>query len=165
MQEREARPKYVVTDRGTQLACRTYRQWCGSRRPRIHPRFGAVGQYGSIALVERFVRSLEDECPRRILVPLSLQGMRVELDLYIMWYSQYRPHKVLCGKTPVEVHSGSIPAHELPRMEPRRRWSAASRCASPQAPICGQPGARIQLHVSFLEGRRHLPIVELRQAA
>ena len=77
-------PKYVITDKGRQFWCGSFRRWC--RRKGIRPRFGAVGKYGSIAVVERFMRSLKNECTRRILVPLQLDTMRRELAFYVHWY-------------------------------------------------------------------------------
>ena len=40
------------------------------RRRHVEPRYGAVGKYGSLAAVERPVRSVKDECTSRIRVPL-----------------------------------------------------------------------------------------------
>jgi hypothetical protein len=40
-----------------------------------------------------------------------------------------------------------------------------SPCARPQTLIKGQPGARIELTVTFEAGRRHLPVVTLRRVA
>jgi transposase InsO family protein len=59
-----ATPKYLICDRGPQF-------WCdGCKHHGIRPRFGAVGQHGSIAVVERFIRSLKEEGPRRTLISL-----------------------------------------------------------------------------------------------
>jgi len=157
-------PKYIISDKGTQFR-KHYMDWCDSRRPKIKWRRGKVGKRGSIAVIERFIRSLKDECTRRMLVPLDINEMRAELDLFLVWHNQFRPHSFLNGATPAEVYAGRTPANELPRFEPRKRWPPGSRCANPQAPIRGDPGVRLELHVSFLEGRKHLPIVELREAA
>jgi hypothetical protein len=56
--------------------------WC--KRKGIRPRFGAVGKYGSIAVVERFIRTLKDECTRRIVVPLRRCDMRRELTCQLL---------------------------------------------------------------------------------
>jgi transposase InsO family protein len=74
-------PKYIITDKGRQFGCPSYRQWC--RRRAIRPRFGAVGRHGSIVVVERFIRTMKNECTRHILVPLQLEGMRRELAYYV----------------------------------------------------------------------------------
>ena len=60
--------KYLICDKGQQFWCDTFKHWCD--RHHIKPRFGAVGQHGSIALIERFILSLKNECTRVIHVPL-----------------------------------------------------------------------------------------------
>ena len=52
-----AAPKYIVTDQGQQFQD-DYRAWCKARG--VRPRFGALGQHGSIAVIERFIRSMKD---------------------------------------------------------------------------------------------------------
>jgi transposase InsO family protein len=137
-------PKYTITDKGKQFYCGHFKAWCASKE--IKPRFGAVGKSGSIAVTERSIKSLKDECTRQISVPLNFNEMRLELALYFAWYNEFRPHEYLSGQTPLEVYNNSppkeylklIPASEVPEMK---------------------------LHISFLEGRKHLPIIELDKAA
>jgi len=50
-----------------------FKDWCD--RQGITPRFGAVGQHGSIALIERFILSLKNGCARIILVPLRTDAI------------------------------------------------------------------------------------------
>jgi len=59
--------------------------WCAEKLRDIHQRFGAVGQYGSIAVLERFMRSLKHECTRQIRVPQNPDDMRSILSLYLAW--------------------------------------------------------------------------------
>jgi len=47
--------------------------------------FGAVGQHGSIALIDRFILSLKNECTRIILVPLRTDAFDVELTSFANW--------------------------------------------------------------------------------
>jgi hypothetical protein len=140
-----------------------FKDWCD--RQGITPRFGAVGQHGSIALVERFILSLKNECTRLILVPLRSESCRRELMWYAGWFNQNRPHSALDGKTPHEVYHKLLPACERPRFEPRARWPRAARCASPHAPVTGNCGAPIRLDVRYHGSRNHLPIIDLRLAA
>ena len=117
-------------------------------------------------MIERFILSYKNECTRRILLPLRNKEMREETALYTIWYNERRPHQSLGGKTPEEVCAGVSPSvNEKARFEPREKWPVKSRCASPQAPVEGAPGARFELLVSFLGGRKHLPIVELKKVA
>ncbi len=148
-----AKPQHLITDKGPQFFCKTFKTWC--RRRSVRPRFGAVGQHGSIAILERFIRSMKTECTRRVLVPLRLDAMRDELGCYVTWYNEHRPHQALDGRTPAEVYCNSICEHHT--IEPRLRW-----------PVGGdqtKPALRLHLRIRFVEGRRHLPVVELTQSA
>jgi len=82
-------PKHLVSDKGSQFNCAAFRRWC--KRRTIKPRHGAVGRYGSIAVIERFIRSLKNEWIRRILIPFNRQQMRRHLLTYARWYNHFRP--------------------------------------------------------------------------
>jgi transposase InsO family protein len=101
-------PKYTVTDQGPQFWS-DYLAWC--ERHGVKPRYGAVGQHGSIAVIERFFLTLKSEAMRVIMVERADQRV------------------------------GSGPGTPL---------------------TSGKP---LALKVSYLEGRKHLPIVELKAAA
>ena len=136
-------PKYIISDKGPQFFCHAFRKWC--KRKNIKPRYGAVGQYGSIAVIERFIRSMKSECTRRIMVPLRLADFRQELALYLAWYNEVRPHQGIKGKTPNELYFGI--SHAPPNLDIR------------------DPNLKLNLHVSFMHHRPHLPIVALKIAA
>lgn len=72
-----ATPKYIICDKGQQFWCSVFKDSCHGNG--IKPRFGAVGQHGSIALIERFILSLKNECTRIILVPLRTGAFDSEL--------------------------------------------------------------------------------------
>ena len=48
-------PRHLITDQGKQFRDKAFGQWC--RRRGIRQRFGAVGKYGSIAVIERLIRT------------------------------------------------------------------------------------------------------------
>ena len=158
-----SRPKYIIADKGKEFFCKPFKDWC--RRKGIRPRYGAVGKHGSIAIVERFIRSLKPDCTRRISVPFRLDQMRDEVACYATWFNQHRPHTALGGRTPLEVYRGLSPANEAPRFEPRSRWPRKSRCASPVVVFKGRRGVRLEVMLSRFGNRPHLPVVELRRAA
>jgi transposase InsO family protein len=147
-------PRYVVTDKGKQFWCRSFKAWC--KRRNIRPRYGRVGEPASIAIVERFIRSMKSECTRLVLVPLSLEAMRRELRFYSTWYNHWRTHMPLAGKTPRDVYDGRSAIRR--RIEPRPRWPHRPRRSTGDA-------EKVQLAVSYVEGRKHLPVMELRRAA
>ena len=117
-----AAPRYIICDKGQQFWCSAFKDWCDHYG--ITPRFGAVGQHGSIALVERFILTLKNECTRIILVPLRREALHRELRFFEVWFNQHRPHSALEGKTPYEVYHDVLPARERP---PARRMAA--QCA------------------------------------
>jgi putative transposase len=61
-------PRHLITDQGTQFTDARFGRWC--RRRSIRQRFGAVGKYGSLAVIERLIRTIKDECTRR-LIPID----------------------------------------------------------------------------------------------
>ncbi len=156
-------PKYIICDKGSQFWNDAFKGWC--RHKHISPRFGAVGRHGSIAIVERFILTLKDSHTRLMLIPPGKDVFRSELQFFVCWYNEHRPHTALFGKTPHEVYYRLVGTNKILRFEPRSRWPARSRCAAPQAAIRSKPGTRLLLHVSNLAGRNHLPIVKLRVAA
>ena len=158
----KAKPKYTVCDKGPQFWCAGFKAWC--RRTRIRPRYGAVGQCGSIAVVERFIRTLKEECPRRLGVPLRRDRMRRELLCQLDWYNEHRPHDYLGGRTPDEAYHDIEPANLTPRVEPRAAWPSTAPCAAPRVPVCGVSGQSLRLVIDYHAGRKHLPIVRLAAA-
>lgn len=156
-------PKYMITDHGKQFIAGGFSAWC--KRKGIRQRFGAIGKYGSLAVVERCIRTLKDECTRRLLVPYHRGDFVGELSLFAAWYNGERPHTILGARTPDEVYFDRPAACTRSRFEPRQRWPRGSPCAGPQAPIEGRRGARVDIEVSYLSGRKHLPIVRLQRAA
>jgi transposase InsO family protein len=147
-------PRHVITDKGSQFRAESWRRYCRARG--IRPRFGAVGRHGSIAIVERFIQAMKAECTSRILGPLADDVIRRELALFAVWYNAHRPSQALGGCTPQEVYEGLLPASGRSGIEPRSGWpvnAGVNRVAD------------LRLVVGYLEGREHLPIVELREAA
>ena len=157
------KPKYLICDKDTVFWCDGFKRWC--HRVAVRPRYGAVGKHGSIAVVERFIRTMKNEGTRRILIPQRRDSFHRELSYIVGWYNEHRPHSTLDGKTPNEVYFGLRPANRRPRIEPRKRWPRSSPCAQPRTLVAGQPGDRFIIEIDFHEGRRHLPIVTLKRAA
>ena len=161
--ETGTKPKYIICDKGSQFWCKAFKRWC--RRRKIRPRFGAIGQYGSIAVLERFMRTFKDEGLRHVFIPLNPRKMRGEVNAIICWYNRFRPHSWLGGRTPEERYRRIPAACRRPRFEPRQQWPVGSGCASPPAKLRGEPSVQLRLVVDHHQGRKHLPIVTLRQAA
>lgn len=140
-------PKYIVSDKGPQFWCDSFKAWC--RRKNIKTRFGAIGKHGSIAIIERFFRSMKSECTRRILVSFHKTEMLRELDLYVRWYNHHRPHQGINGLTPDErALGGGLFPTLLPTPLDGRNATGPPR-----------------LVVHYLDNKKHLPIIELKPAA
>jgi transposase InsO family protein len=151
---------HIVSDQGTQFRDE-YRARCA--KIGTTPRFGKIGEHGSIAVIERFWRSMKTECFRRIVVPMNLTDFERELEAYVIWYNELRPHSGLFGKAPVEVRDGLVPASERPALEPRVRYRLAPRAGPGR--LRRRLRGRLVLSVTHFRGRKHLPVVELRRAA
>ena len=141
-------------------------------RSRPSPRSGNRPGYhhgfprsGSIAVIERLILTMKDQCTRLMLVPFSRDNFRKGVQFFAGWYNANRPHTTLGGKTPAEVYDHLAGTKRAYHFEPRPRWPARSRCASPRAPVHGKLGVRLNLHVTYLASRKHLPVVKLRVAA
>jgi transposase InsO family protein len=154
-----ATPKYIVTDQGAQFRL-DYRDWCRARR--IRARFGAIGQHGALAILERFMLTLKEEGFRKILVPLAFSPMQAELGSFVRWYNTLRPHQTLRGATPAEIRDRLLPAFQRPALETRSR--IRPRGDGTRA-MRRRVRGRLRLVVEHVDGRGHLPVVSLRRAA
>lgn len=156
-------PKYIICDKGAQFWCPGFKRWCTRRG--IKPRFGAVGQHGGLAVIERFILTVKLALGALTILPLRHDAFRREVIATIDWYNEHRPHMALGGRTPDEVHFARYPENRKPRWEPRSQWPRGASCARPWALVKAKPGARVELVVEFAQGRKHLPIVSLKRVA
>jgi hypothetical protein len=122
-------------------------------------------QHGSIAIVERFILSLKTECVSRILVSFRRDETRTELNLYLDWYNDARPHMSLASKTPNEIYFELRAANQRPQLKPRPRWPRGSPCAEPQVLVAHKCGQNFELVVQFQHNRQHLLLVTLKNVA
>jgi len=88
MRRAESKPRHLITDQGSQFIDGGFRKWC--RRRDIRQRFGAVGKYGSIAVVERLIRTIKSECTRKLMAPYRRDDFRRELSFFVIWYNRHR---------------------------------------------------------------------------
>jgi putative transposase len=144
----KAKPKYLVSDQGSQFTSTEVNGWCGTHG--IEARYAAKGSLRATAVIERFFLSLKEEMTRRTSISLRLASFERQITTYLAWYHAHRPHQGLGGKTPDEVFFDQSPANEAPRFEPRKRWPAQSPCARPFArPKRRGPHAALALDVAF----------------
>ena len=131
-------PTWVVTDHGKQLTAHVFVRFLGARA--IRRRYGAIGKSGSIALIERFWRSMKREHAHGLNLFRPLASIRARLRAYATWFNGHRPHQGLHGRTPDEVFTGRL---STPRFVPL----AAT------------------LKVVQIDGDHELPVLRLRRAA
>lgn len=142
---RYGRPRHFVSDQGSQFTAEVFRETLDALS--ISRRFGAIGQYGSIAIIERFWRTLKELLGVRLWPPLSADHLEARTRLALMYYSALRPHQGLGGATPAEIYFDEEPAIKSAKPPPRK-----SEVASP----CEEP---LPLEVVFLDRERLLPVL------
>ncbi len=112
-------PRNFVSDKGTQFTAKRFRKTLP--RLGIRHRFGAIGQYGSIAIIERLWRTLKETLSLRSFKPLVKANLQQRLEQGLHYYSHLRPHQGLAGATPAEVYFRLEPAHLTAVHPPRAR--------------------------------------------
>jgi transposase InsO family protein len=136
------RPRYLVVDHGPQFISGQFRDF--AEKQRIHIRYGAVGRFHSIGLIDRFFRTLKESL--RPFRPWNVLELRRRLNLALVYYAYVRPHAALDGMTPVEVYRG-IRGH-LP-------WPVP-----PPRGLAGELGPEIPFDYVFLDpDRRAFPVL------
>lgn len=136
-------PRHVVTDHGSQFTASTFA--CSLAVLRITHRLGAVGKSGSIALIERFWRTIKAPFATVLSRPLTIEDTEQRLGHALVYYAYFRPHSALDGATPAEVFFGEEPAH-LRAVHPPRGRRAES---GPSCPF----------RIGFLDPEARFPIL------
>jgi putative transposase len=154
-------PKYTVSDQGSEFG-EDYLDWCDDHE--VRARFGAVGRHGSIAVEERFIRTLKDEGLAHEMVPLRHSVFCSSLARFESWYNEVRPHSSIGDATPDERFHRRRPANRRQRFEPRPGYQAKGACAAPRVLARAKIGARLDLVATPFRGARHLAQVEIRRA-
>ncbi|MEO6323042.1 MAG: DDE-type integrase/transposase/recombinase [Thermoanaerobaculia bacterium] len=116
----------------------------------IKQRFGALGQHGSIALIERFWKTLKGLIRLPLFQPLIKEDLENRLASALASYSHFRPHSALTGATPAELFFGLPQPHLKAVPAPRGRP--------------GDPCPDLQVEIVFLDAERLFPVL-LRKAA
>ena len=142
-----SRTKYLVCDKDKVFWCKTFKDWCRSKA--VDPRYGAVGEHGSIAVVERAIRALKNGCTRRLLVPQRQREFSSELLSFQDWYNEHRHHMTLEGSTPNEVSFGRCPANRFLGSNLAKTGLGGRGVAKPCTLVAGQPGDRFSLEVGY----------------
>jgi len=145
--ERHGPPRHFVSDQGAQFTAESFR--ARLRSLGIRQRFGAVGQCGSIAIIERMWKTLKELLGVKRLGLVHPSDMRQRLDAALTYYAYLKPHQGLGGAVPAEVYFGIRAAYLDARRPPREH------SAEPVDPL---------LEVPFLDPAARLPFLVPRAA-
>ncbi len=143
------RPRHLVTDHGPQFTSDEFRGFVTQQG--LLPRYGAVGEFHSIGLIDRFFRTLKESLSLRFFRPWNPRELKRRLAAALVHYAYVRPHTSLEGRTPIEAYYG-IRGH-LPRP------------VAPPRGRAGEPGPGVPFDFVFLDSEhRALPILVPRAA-
>jgi len=109
----------VVSDQGGEFTGEAFES--ALRRRGIAHLFGAVGQHGSIAVLERLWKTLKGALEVNDLPRLQFEDFERRLTVAIDWYARLRPHSSLKGATPRERYLRLRPACLDAQPAPRGR--------------------------------------------
>jgi hypothetical protein len=125
-------------DHGKQFTAHVFRQ--AVRSLGIRPRYGAVHRHGSIAVIERWWKSMKVEYARGLHLFRPLRAIETKLRAYVRWFNEERPHQGLGQRTPDEVHFMKV-------------------TAAREVPL------RAELVAGHMDSNRELPVLRLRRIA
>jgi transposase InsO family protein len=140
---RHGAPRHFVSDQGAQFTAPALGRPLDTLG--VRQRVGAIGEKGSIALLERYWRTLKHSLQLPFFRPLTQAILEERLAYVVEHYSFFRPHQALDGRTPAELFFS---------------WPAA--CASAKSPTraCrGDAAPPLPLRIDFLDPDRRHPIL------
>jgi len=143
--EKLGRPKHFISDQGEQFRGDPFVQLLkglGTKK-----RFGAIGQHGSIAIIERFWRTVKEMLDLNGRPPLSKNHLEERIDLGLFYYATIRPHQSFKGATPAEIYFGITPRSEtaVPALRARTRLPGEIRTTG--------------LEIRYLDSDGRLPVL------
>jgi transposase InsO family protein len=140
---RHGKPRHFVTDQGPQFIAPVLRQTLHALG--IRQRVGAVGEKGSIALLERWWSTLKHSLQLPFFRPLTQRVLEQRLAYFVEHYSYFRPHLALDGRTPAEVFFA---------------WPAScAQAKSPPRARSGEPAPSLPVKIDFLDPDHRHPIL------
>jgi putative transposase len=141
-------PKHFVSDQGSQLTSATFRAALAGLG--IKQRFGAIGQCGSIAIIERFWRTVKEMLRLKTYSPLSSDDLHARLQTGLNYYAYHKPHQSLKGATPAEVYYIKPPGR-IDAARPHRAYENKSD--------------HMLFEIAYLDPEHLLPVLTPKKAA
>jgi transposase InsO family protein len=112
IRDAKAKPVHLVSDHGSQFTALEFRRLL--RRRGVRHRYGAIGRHGSIAIIERFWRTLKREALDATSSWLTARALAEKVACFADWFNRARPHQGLRGRTPRDVSTGRTVDPRLP---------------------------------------------------
>jgi putative transposase len=103
IREADANPTHLISDHGSQFTSIEFKRLL--RRRGVRHRYGAVGRSGSIALIERWWRTLKREALDATSSWLTVEALAQRVARYAEWFNSARPHQGLQGRAPADVRN------------------------------------------------------------
>lgn len=138
-------PAHLITDQGPQFTAAALDDLLDPLG--IDHRLGAVGEKGSIAIIERFWRTLKTALDLSNCRPILPDVLAERVAAAVDWYNNLRPHQSLGSATPAGTFSGV--ARPVIEAQPAPRGSP------------GEPCPPLGLAIRYaLEAEQRLPYLE-----
>jgi len=100
--EQHGAPKHIISDQAGVFTGAVFAELLGQWN--MKPRFGAVGQHGSIAVTERVIKTLKYEWFQRVPLIKGFDHLMLVCTEFQTWYNTWRPHMTLNGLRPDDVY-------------------------------------------------------------
>jgi putative transposase len=121
--QEHGRPRHFVSDRGSQFTAPLFSSALHDLG--IKQRLGALYKHGSIALIERFFKTLKSDLGIPHWKPWSRGELQEKLHLALLRYSYHRPHSALGGRVTIEAYFGIADQQPRGNLAPRGPAGAA----------------------------------------
>lgn len=140
---KHGRPRYFVSDKGGQSTGEAFERALDEIG--CDHRVGALGQKGSIAIIERLWKTVKEALEIQHCPPLIPGLLEERVGVVLDWHDRLRPHRSLRSATPAEIFAAT------PRLDPK---------PAPRGRL-GQATEPLGLVIRFaLQGERRRPSLE-----
>jgi transposase InsO family protein/DNA-binding transcriptional regulator YiaG len=141
--ERHGVPRYFLSDQGSYFTAEAFRERLQDHG--ITQRFAAIGQHGAIAVIERFHKTEKQLLGLPENKPLTREDILPRVGLSLAFYSHFRPHSSLGGRTPASIFYGLPEAQISAARAPRGRP--------------GDPWPDLKVTITFLDAEKLFPVL------
>jgi putative transposase len=102
--EQHGAPKHIISDQAGVFIGSVFAELLD--RWNVKPRLGAIGKHGSIAVIERVIKTLKYEWLNRVVFIKGFDHLTLLCTEFKTWYNNWRPHMTLDGLRPDDLYYG-----------------------------------------------------------